>query len=148
MLTIYLILACVLVVLLITTLNRLTKDWSHQKGFIWGSLFMAIGMIFSFLTTTFTPIFIAGIVYTLGEIVYTPSVQTLGADLMNPEKIGSYNGVAAIKMPIASILAGLLVSISPMIKATGVSLVLALTEVLAIILVLIAVNRHQKTKIN
>ena len=107
---------------------------------------MAIGMIFSFLTTTFTPIFIAGIVYTLGEIVYTPSVQTLGADLMNPEKIGSYNGVAAIKMPIASILAGLL--ISPMIKATGVSLVLALTEVLAIILVLIAVNRHQKTKIN
>ncbi|MDN5440534.1 MAG: multidrug efflux MFS transporter LmrP [Lactococcus lactis] len=148
MLTIYLILACVLVVLLMTTLNRLTKDWSHQKGFIWGSLFMAIGMIFSFLTTTFTPIFIAGIVYTLGEIVYTPSVQTLGADLMNPEKIGSYNGVAAIKMPIASILAGLLVSISPMIKATGVSLVLALTEVLAIILVLIAVNRHQKTKIN
>lgn len=105
-------------------------------------------MIFSFLTTTFTPIFIAGIVYTLGEIVYTPSVQTLGVDLMNPEKIGSYNGVAAIKMPIASILAGLLVSISPMIKATGVSLVLALTEVLAIILVLIAVNRHQKTKIN
>ena len=148
MLTIYLILACVLVVLLMTTLNRWTKDWSHQKGFIWGSLFMAIGMIFSFLTTTFTPIFIAGIVYTLGEIVYTPSVQTLGADLMNPEKIGSYNGVAAIKMPIASILAGLLVSISPMIKATGVSLVLALTEVLAIILVLIAVNRHQKTKIN
>lgn len=148
MLTIYLILACVLVVLLMTTLNRLTKDWSHQKGFIWGSLFMAIGMIFSFLTTTFTPIFIAGIVYTLGEIVYTPSVQTLGADLMNPEKIGSYNGVAAIKMPIASILAGLLVSISPIIKATGVSLVLALTEVLAIILVLIAVNRHQKTKLN
>lgn len=46
MLTIYLILACVLVVLLMTTLNRLTKDWSHQKGFIWGSLFMAIGMIF------------------------------------------------------------------------------------------------------
>lgn len=80
MLTIYLILACVLVVLLMTTLNRLTKDWSHQKGFIWGSLFMAIGMIFSFLTTTFTPIFIAG-------IVYTPSVQTLGADLMNPEKM-------------------------------------------------------------
>lgn len=141
MLTIYLILACVLVVLLMTTLNRLTKDWSHQKGFIWGSLFMAIGMIFSFLTTTFTPIFIAG-------IVYTPSVQTLGADLMNPEKIGSYNGVAAIKMPIASILACLLVSISPIIKATGVSLVLALTEVLAIILVLIAVNRHQKTKLN
>jgi len=34
MLTIYLILACVLVVLLMTTLNRLTKDWSHQKGFI------------------------------------------------------------------------------------------------------------------
>lgn len=48
---------------------------------------MAIGMIFSFLTTTFTPIFIAGIVYTLGEIVYTPSVQTLGVDLMNPEKL-------------------------------------------------------------
>ena len=71
------------------------------------------------MTTTFTPIFIAGIVYTLGEIVYTPSVQTLGADLMNPEKIGSYNGVAAIKMPIASIL-----------------------------LVIIAVNRQQKTKIN
>lgn len=144
MLTIYLILACVLVVVLMTSLNHLTRNWSHRKGFIWGSVFMALGMIFSFLTTTFTPIFIAGVVYTLGEIVYTPSVQTLGADLMDPEKIGSYNGMGAIRTPIASILAGLLVSISPIIKATGVSAVLALVEIMAIVLVSIAVARHKK----
>lgn len=146
MLTIYLILACVMVVFLMTPLNKLTKNWSHRRGFILGSIFMALGMIFSFLTTTFTPIFVAGIIYTLGEIVYTPSVQTLGADLMDPEKIGSYNGVGAIRMPIASILAGLLVSVSPIIKASGVSAVLGLVEILAIILVSIAVRRHQQIK--
>ncbi|WP_342588731.1 MFS transporter [Lactococcus protaetiae] len=144
MLTIFLILACVMVVVLMTTMNKLTKDWSHQKGFVLGSLFMAAGMIFAFMTTTFTPIFIAGVIYTLGEIVYTPSVQTLGADLMNPEKIGSYNGIGAIRTPIASILAALLVSISPIIKASGVSLILAFVEILAIILASIAVSRHQK----
>ena len=144
MLTIFLILACVMVVVLMTTMNKLTKDWSHQKGFVLGSLFMTAGMIFAFMTTTFTPIFIAGVIYTLGEIVYTPSVQTLGADLMNPEKIGSYNGIGAIRTPIASILAALLVSISPIIKASGVSLILAFVEILAIILASIAVSRHQK----
>lgn len=144
MLTIYLILACVLVVVLMTPLGKLTKNWSHQSGFIIGSAIMAAGMIGSFLTTTFTPIFIAATVYTIGEILYTPSVQVLGADLMDPDKIGSYNGVGAIRMPIASILAGLLVSISPFIKATGVSLTLLLVELFAILLVTIAVKRHKK----
>ncbi len=144
MLTIYLILACVMVVFLMTSLNKWTHDWSHRKGFIFGSIFMTAGMIFAFMTTTFTPIFIAAIIYTFGEIIYTPSVQSLGADLMNPEKIGAYNGISAVRQPIANILAAGLVSISPQIKATGVSMVLLVAEILAIILCLIAVQRHQQ----
>lgn len=144
MLTIFLILACVLVVALMTTLNRFTQNWSHQKGFVLGSLGMALGMIFAFLTTSFIPIFIAGIIYTLGEIIYTPSVQTLGADLMHPDKIGAYNGVGAVRTPIASVLAGLLVSVSPLIHAAGVSLVLGVVEIFAIVLVHYAAVRHQR----
>lgn len=144
MLTIFLILACVLVVALMTTLNRFTQNWSHQKGFVLGSLGMALGMIFAFLTTSFVPIFIAGIIYTLGEIIYTPSVQTLGADLMHPDKIGAYNGVGAVRTPIASVLAGLLVSVSPLIHAAGVSLVLGVVEIFAIALVHYAAVRHQR----
>lgn len=146
MLTIFLILACVMVVVLMTTINKWTHDWSHQKGFIFGSIFMTIGMIAAFMTTTFVPIFIAGVIYTFGEIVYTPSVQSLGADLMNPEKIGAYNGLGAIRQPIASIIAAGLVSISPIIKAFGVSLALTISEIIAIILCLAAVTRHQWEK--
>ncbi|MFC4653230.1 MDR family MFS transporter [Lactococcus nasutitermitis] len=146
MLTIYLILACVMVVVLMTTLNKWTHAWSHRKGFIFGSIFMTLGMIVAFMTTTFTPIFISGIIYTFGEIIYTPSAQSLGADLMAPEKIGAYNGVGAIRQPLASIIAAGLVSISPIIKAFGVSLVLVVTEILAITLCMLAVARHQQRK--
>lgn len=75
-----------MVVTLMTTVNKWTHKWSHKKGFVLGSILMTMGMIFAFMTTTFSPIFVAGIIYTFGEIIYTPSVQSLGADLMNPEK--------------------------------------------------------------
>ncbi|PCR99685.1 MF superfamily multidrug transporter [Lactococcus fujiensis JCM 16395] len=148
MLTIYLILACVMVVTLMTTVNKWTHKWSHKKGFVLGSILMTMGMIFAFMTTTFSPIFVAGIIYTFGEIIYTPSVQSLGADLMNPEKIGAYNGLGAVRQPLASIIAAGLVSASPFIKATGVSIALLIAEICAILLCVLAVNRHQQERHN
>lgn len=144
MLTIYLILACVMVVTLMTTLNKWTHSWSHKKGFISGSILMTAGMIFAFMTTTFTPIFIAGMIYTFGEIIYTPSVQSLGAELMDPEKVGAYNGLGAVRQPLANIIAASMVSASPVIGAKGVSMGLAISEIIAITLCVIAVNRHQR----
>ena len=144
MLTIYLILACVLVVFLMTAINHFTAAWSNRRGFIIGSIFMTAGMIWAFMTTTFWPIFLAGFVYTFGEIVYTPSSQNLAATLMNPEQIGAYNGVSSLRTPIASVIAAGLVSISPIIKAFGVSVGLFIAEIAAILLCLLAVSMNSK----
>ena len=144
MLTIYLILACVLVVFFMTAFNHMTASWSNRRGFIIGSFLMTAGMIWTFMTTTFWPIFLAGFVYTFGEMIYTPSSQSLAADLMNPDQIGAYNGVSALRTPIASVIAAGLVSLSPIIKAFGVSVALALVEMLAILLCLLAVSLNHK----
>lgn len=144
MLTVFLVLSCVLVVLLMTPLGYLTSKWTHYKSFVVGSLMMMVGMIYAFSTRTFFPVFMAGIIYTIGEIIFTPSIQTLGADLMDKDKIGSYNGAAMIKRPTALILASVVVSISPYIKAVGVSSLLVIGEVILLVCCGIAVKRHQK----
>ncbi|WP_460022060.1 MDR family MFS transporter [Lactovum odontotermitis] len=146
MFTIYLIIACVLVVLCMTGVNRLFAHVPHQRAFVFGTIFMTAGMGLSFLTHTFWPIFISAFIYTFGEIVYTPAVQVIGAEMMDPEKIGAYNGVGAMRQPAASIIASLTVAISPLIKEIGVSTLLVLIEILAVILLLKSVKWHETSK--
>ncbi|MDR2975998.1 MAG: MFS transporter [Streptococcaceae bacterium] len=143
MFTIFLVVACVLVVIFMTEVNRLFANISHQKAFVIGTLFMTAGMVLSFLTTSFWPVFIAAFIYTFGEIVYTPAIQVLGAEMMDPDKIGAYNGVGAMRQPVASIVASLTVTISPIIKDTGVSAILVVIEILAIYLLLNSVKQHE-----
>ncbi|MDR0199883.1 MAG: MFS transporter [Streptococcaceae bacterium] len=145
MLTIFLILACLIVVFGMTPANHRTAKWSHQRGFVVGLVFMTLGMVFSFLMTTFWPLIVGCVIYTIGEILYTPNVQTIGANLMDPEKIGAYNGASSIRQPLGSMIAATLVSLSPVIHAWGVSFVLLVTTGISIWLLLRAVERHEKS---
>ncbi|MDR0297986.1 MAG: MFS transporter [Streptococcaceae bacterium] len=146
MLTIYLIIACLLVVLFMQSFNHLTAKWRNQTSFIIGLILMTLGMSLSFIFVTFWPIIIASFIYTFGEIIYTPAVQTIGASLMAPDKIGAYNGASSLRQPIASILAASLVTGSAVLKTFGIVSILALTSFLSILLVMQAIIRHSRKK--
>jgi DHA1 family multidrug resistance protein B-like MFS transporter len=145
MFTLFLIVACFLVVVFMTPINHLFRAISHKRAYLIGVASMTAGMVLSFLNNSFWPIFLSAFIYTFGEIVYTPVVQTIGAKMMDPDKIGAYNGAAAIRQPVSSILASLLVSLSPLVHAKGVSLILALTALVSIMFLFEAVKRHSSS---
>ncbi|GBG96810.1 MFS transporter [Lactococcus termiticola] len=144
MFTIYLIIACVIVVAFMGLVNRLTEGWKNLTGFKIGVVVMTVGMALSFLTVTWLPMVIAAVVYTIGEMIYTPNVQVIGADLMDPEKIGAYNGASFIRQPVGSIIAAGLVSLSAWVGSVGVSAIMSLLTILSILLASLAVRRHEK----
>ncbi|HEY0222115.1 MDR family MFS transporter [Lactovum miscens] len=134
MLTFYLILSCILVVLLMTSLNRLTSTWSNLRAFNVGTMVLSIGMGLSFIWVSFWPIIISSIIYTLGEIIYTPAVQTIGSNLMDPEKIGAYNGASSIRFPASSIVASFYVTLSPVLHKEGITIMMLILAIISCLL--------------
>lgn len=146
MLTIYLIFVCIIAISFMGIFNRLTAKWSNLTGFISGLILMTVGMGIAFLTQTWFPMLISGVVYTIGEIIYTPSVQTIGANMMDPDKIGAYNGASSLRQPLSSMLAAALVSVSPFVKAFGVTSLMSLLAILAIIFCTISFRKFSRRK--
>lgn len=146
MFTLYLVIACVLVVLFMGLVNHLTQHLSNLRGFVIGVIFMTAGMGYSFLTQTWLPIVISAVLYTIGEMIYTPAVQVIGTELMDPDKIGAYNGASFIRQPLGSIIASAMVSASAVIHSAGVTLVMSLLTLVSILLCLQAVRRNNNRR--
>ncbi|WP_307975857.1 MFS transporter [uncultured Streptococcus sp.] len=132
-----------LIVVLMTTVNRWTKTWPLLRQLTIGSIICAVGMFFNISLNQFWPIVIAMVGFTFGEMINVPASQVLRADMMNEDKIGSYSGFLSITQPIASILAGAMVSLSHFTGAIGVQLVFLFLAVAGLGLVLRAAHlRH------
>lgn len=103
-----------------------------------GILLQAGGFAWAFILNDWAPLIIAAIVMTIGEIVQAPATQTLRANLTNPNQIGVYSGFSAATRPVARVVAGLLVSASPILSNVGVAIVLLVIAVVAVGLMLVA----------
>ncbi len=113
--------------------NQLTNKWSERKSLTTGALLQGLGFAAAFLMNSFIPLILASIVMTIGEMILVPSSQSLRADLMNEEKIGTYSGFVTITDPIGSVLSGSLVSFSVYIHHTGVAVVMVVVTVLLVL---------------
>ncbi|WP_221913364.1 MDR family MFS transporter [Streptococcus halichoeri] len=112
----------ILIVVFMTSVNKLTEKWSLLPQLVVGSAIFSLGMLLTFSFDHLLPIWIAVLIFTLGEMINVPASQVLRAEMMNQEKIGSYTGFVSMANPIGSILAGLLVSISHFGGRLGVQL--------------------------
>lgn len=82
----------IMIVFLMTTINRLTKTMDLLKQYTLGAVMFAMGIFMTMTLNRFEWVIPMVVFYTLGEIIDMPASQVLRANMMNEDKIGSYSG--------------------------------------------------------
>lgn len=132
----------VMIVLLMTTVNRLTEKMKLIPQLILGSVIFAVGIFSAFTFKSLIPILLAAVVYTIGEMINVPASQVLRAKMMDENKIGSYSGFISIAQPLGAILAGGMVSLSQFTGVVGVQLTFTLFASLGLFLTVKSARMH------
>lgn len=134
----------ILIILFMSTVNKLTATWQLKPQLILGSFIQAFGMLLSFSFSHFTAIWVAVLIFTIGEMIAVPAHQVLRADMMDQGKIGSYTGFVSMAHPLGAILAGLLVSLSHFTGAVGVQMAFIVIAVSGIYLIVLSATMKKK----
>lgn len=134
----------IMIVLLMTSINRLTKKMDLIKQYTLGTLLFAIGVFFTLSLNHFELILPMVVIYTLGEMIAMPASQVLRADMMDEGKVGSYSGFLSMAQPLASILASSMVSLSYFTGAIGIQIIFILVASTSLFLVISAAKHRLK----
>ncbi|MGT2683348.1 MFS transporter [Streptococcus porci] len=134
----------VMIVFLMTTANRLTRQMKLIPQLILGSAIFASGLFLAFTFKSLLPILISAVVYTIGEMINVPASQVLRAQMMDENKIGSYSGFISIAQPLGIVLAGSMVSLSQFTGVIGVQIVFALVATTGVFLIVKAAKMHEQ----
>ena len=146
MLTFMSITNTVCVVLFMTKVRKATNAWSNKAGFAIGALLMGLGWALAVWSTGLHLAFIGALVNVAGELIFVPFEQALRADMMDPEQVGTYTGAFSAIQPMASVLCGLLVSLSPLYGSLGMGIVLLAATLLAILPAMTSISRYEVTR--
>lgn len=134
----------VMIVFLMTTANRLTRQMKLIPQLILGSAIFASGLFSAFTFKSLLPILTSAVVYTIGEMINVPASQVLRAQMMDENKIGSYSGFISIAQPLGIVLAGGMVSLSQFTGVIGVQIVFALVATTGVFLIVKAAKMHEQ----
>ncbi|MEY8443562.1 MFS transporter [Lactococcus ileimucosae] len=143
MLTMFLLINTLIIILFMGRINHLTRNWSRRTGIGLGILIQGLGFILAFLGKNLVWEVIAAVVVTLGEMILIPFSQSLRADLMEGEHVGTYTGAFSVTQPIAAVLSGLLVSLSAIYGNVGMALFMIVITLLGIFPALRAIRMHE-----
>ncbi|MGM9886740.1 MULTISPECIES: MFS transporter [unclassified Lactococcus] len=143
MLTIFLMLNTLIIVLLMSTMNKLTKNWSRSTGIGIGVILQGAGFIIAFLGHNLAWEVAAAIVATFGEMILVPFSQALRADLMQGEQVGTYTGAFSVTQPIASVLSGVLLSLSSLYGSVGMAIIMAGIVIIGVVPALYSIKMHE-----
>ncbi|WP_225048209.1 MDR family MFS transporter [Lacticaseibacillus kribbianus] len=135
MLSVLTLVNTVLIVACMAFVTRATKRWSTSRGFAIGTALLGGATAVSFLLNSLWPLVINAVVQTIGEMISVPPSQTLRADLMDPEKVGAYSGVWTTVGPLASMGAGLGVTLSTWIGNGGMAAFMGVLVLTSVVLV-------------
>lgn len=143
MLTIFLMVNTLVIVLFMGRVNKLTKNWSRSSGISIGIILQGLGFMIAFLGRDLTWELIAALVATIGEMILVPFSQALRADLMDGDQVGTYTGAFSVTQPIASVLSGILVSLSSLYGNIGMTIFMFFIIVLGVLPSLRAIRMHE-----
>lgn len=134
-----------LIIIFMTSVNKLTKSMKLIPQLLLGFSILTIGMLLAFSFNQFYFLVFSAILYTIGEMISVPAGQLLRVEMMDDNKVGSYSGFLAISQPLGTVLAGFLVSLYHLVGLFGVQIMFSLNSILGIgLLVYIAKNRTKK----
>ena len=131
-----------LIVLLMTTMNRLTRPLRLVPQLWLGGGTFAAGVLLSMMLQTFWPLILATCLYTVGEMIYIPASQVLRADIMDEDKLGVYSGFVAMAQPVAAMLASGMVSVGARAGDGVVYSLFIPAAILALVLMTRAAHKH------
>lgn len=130
----------ILIVFLMTTVNKLTKKMALRPQLILGTLVFSFGMLLAFSFHEFYLILLSVVIYTVGEMINVPASQVLRVDMMDDNKVGSYSGFVAMAQPLGNILAGGLVSLYYFTGLLGVQIVFVVITFLGLFLLISSIK--------
>ncbi len=143
MLTLFLLINTLIIVLFMSKMNQLTKNWSRSTGITLGIFLQGLGFIIDFLGHNLSWEVTAAVVATLGEMILVPFSQALRADLMEGDHVGTYTGAFSVTQPVASVLSGVLVSLSALYGNIGMAIFMGIIILLSILPSLRAIRMHE-----
>ena len=143
MLTLFLLINTLIIVLFMSKMNQLTKNWSRSTGITLGIFLQGLGFIIAFLGHNLSWEVTAAVVATLGEMILVPFSQALRADLMEGDHVGTYTGAFSVTQPVASVLSGVLVSMSAIYGNIGMAIFMGIIIFLSILPSLRAIRMHE-----
>lgn len=143
MLTLFLLINTLIIVLFMSKMNQLTKNWSRSTGITLGIFLQGLGFIIAFLGHNLSWEVTAAVVATLGEMILVPFSQALRADLMEGDHVGTYTGAFSVTQPVASVLSGVLVSLSALYENIGMAIFMGIIILLSILPSLRAIRMHE-----
>ena len=143
MLTLFLLINTLIIVLFMSKMNQLTKNWSRSTGITLGIFLQGLGFIIAFLGHNLSWEVTAAVVATLGEMILVPFSQALRADLMEGDHVGTYTGAFSVTQPVASVLSGVLVSLSALYGNIGMAIFMGIIILLSILPSLRAIRMHE-----
>jgi DHA1 family multidrug resistance protein B-like MFS transporter len=143
MLSLVLITNTLLVVVLMSTINKLTKNWTRSRGFGVGMIMQGGGFIIAFIGRDFTTEMIAAVVLTVGEMICVPFAQALRADLMAGNRVGTYTGVFNVTQTLGNILCGMMLSGSAIYGNVGMVVLMVFVIALGVGPALVAIRMHE-----
>ena len=76
-------------------------------------------------------------------MILVPFSQALRADLMEGEHVGTYTGAFSVTQPVASVLSGVLVSMSAIYGNIGMAIFMGIIIFLSILPSLRAIRMHE-----
>lgn len=132
----------IMIVLLMTLMNRLTRRMKLVPQLILGSTIFASGLLAAFTFKNLVPILFAAVIYTVGEMINVPASQVLRVQMMDENKIGSYSGFISIAQPLGIVLAGGMVSLSDFTGVLGVQIAFVILAALGVALIVKSAKMH------
>lgn len=99
-----------------------------------GFFLFSLGFAITAFSNQLLVLFIATIIYSVGELLYVPTRQTILADLVDESHRGSYVAFNGIIYQVGKIIASVSLMFSPTMGKYGMAALLLLFGLLAIIL--------------
>lgn len=145
MLSLAILVNTVMIVFLMTTVNRWTEKMKLIPQYLLGAGLFSTGLFFTMVFDSVWPILIMVFLYTIGEMIMIPAGQVLRAEMMDEDKVGSYSGFLSMTNPLGTILASFMLSLSYFTGKTGVLTLFVL--IAASSMILIVKSAHSRKKV-
>lgn len=95
----------ILIVLFEIPLNAAIGGWSHRRVLVAGAAFAAVGFGWLALARNVAELAAAAVLWTIGEMIYSPGITTYVAEIAPEDRRGEYLGLYAMTFSVAFVAA-------------------------------------------